>query len=372
MIFQRAETTRKDISIAMTSVKPDTFGAKESKERKVKCVVWDLDNTLWEGVLLEGDKLSPRQNVFKIIKALDDRGILQSIASKNDHTKAMEKLREFEVEQYFLYPQINWNSKSSSIENIAKSINIGIDTIAFIDDQAFEREEVNYSLPDVLCIDAIDLDAMLDMPEMNPRFVTDETKKRRQMYLSDIRRNNDEAEYTGPKEEFLASLNMAFTIARAREEDLKRAEELTVRTNQLNTTGYTYSYEDLDAFRKSPSHRLLIAGLEDKYGSYGKIGLALIECHENVWTLKLLLMSCRVMSRGVGAILINHILKLAKDNNVTLRAEFVSNDRNRMMYVTFKFAGFKEISRQGDMVLLENDLNHIQPFPNYVDIQIKE
>ena len=340
-----------------------------NKDNKIKCVVWDLDNTLWDGVLLEGDRLTPRQNVFEMIKALDERGILHSVASKGDFAAAMEKLREFEVDHYFLYPQINWNAKSSSIETIARSININVDAIAFIDDQAFELAEVAGSLPGVLCINAAGLRGLLDMPEMRPRYITDESRRRRQMYLDDMRRDIDESEYLGPKEEFLASLDMTFTISRARDGDLRRAEELTVRTSQLNTTGYTYSYEELDAFRQSPYHRLLITGLEDKYGSYGAIGLTLIECQETVWTLKLLLMSCRVMSRGVGSTLIQYILRLAADNKVVLMAEYIPNGRNRLMYITFKFAGFKEIGRRGDIILLENDLANIQPIPDYVKIR---
>jgi len=138
------------------------------------------------------------------------------------------------------------------------------------------------------------------MPEMNPRFITDESEIRRQMYFSDIARNEVEDEYTGPKEEFLATLEMEFSISPAKEEDLKRAEELTMRTHQLNTTGYTYSYNELNEFRKSEDHILLVAALEDRYGTYGKIGLMLIERHQGLWLIKLLLMSCRVMSRGVG------------------------------------------------------------------------
>ena len=91
-----------------------------------------------------------------------------------------------------------------------------------------------------------------------------------------------------------------------------RAEELTVRTHQLNTTGYTYSYEELDELRHSPDHLLLIAGLDDVFGSYGKIGLSVVELGPQSWTIKLLLMSCRVISRGVGTVMLTHIMKLAK------------------------------------------------------------
>jgi predicted enzyme involved in methoxymalonyl-ACP biosynthesis len=103
-----------------------------------------------------------------------------------------------------------------------------------------------------------------------------------------------------------------------------------------------------------------------------KIGLMLIECLNEVWTMKLLLMSCRVMSRGVGTIMLNYIMNQAKLANKRLRAEFVSNDRNRMMLVTYSFAGFKEIQTNNVITILENDLSQIQPFPNYVKVNILE
>lgn len=344
----------------------------KAKRQSIKCVVWDLDNTLWDGVLLEDEQVVLRPAVVEVIKTLDSRGILHSIASKNDYETAMRKLEEFGVSQYFLYPQIDWNPKSAAIKVIAQSINIGIDTLAFVDDQPFEREEVQFCAPAVFCIDAANIEAMLAMPEMMPRFITTDSRQRRHMYLGDIERNRAEKEFIGSNEEFLARLDMVFTIAPAQEEDLRRAEELTVRTHQLNTTGYTYSYEELNAFRQSDRHKLLVASLDDKYGTYGKIGLALIECREESWTVKLLLMSCRVMSRGVGTIMMNHIMNLAKNAGVRLLAEFIPNDRNRMMYVTYKFGGFKEIEKKADMVILANDLSYIQPFASYVKVHLQE
>jgi FkbH-like protein len=345
---------------------------KRNSKQTIKCVVWDLDNTLWDGVLLENPEVKLRENVVEIIKTLDSRGILQSIASKNDHQTAMAKLQEFGLAEYFLYPQINWNTKSSAMREIAKAINIGIDTLAFIDDQPFELDEVAHEVPEVLCIDAGQLETLLDMPEMMPRFITEDSRKRRLMYLSDIERNAAEKNFVGPNEDFLKTLEMVFTIAPATLDDLQRAEELTVRTHQLNTTGYTYSYEELNAFRVSERHKLFIAGLDDKYGSYGKIGVALVECGEEVWVVKLLLMSCRVMSRGVGTIMMNYLMSLAKEAGVRLHAEFIPNDRNRMMQITYKFAGFKEVERRGDLLILEGDLTRIQPFPSYVTVRCQQ
>jgi FkbH-like protein len=344
---------------------------KQKKRKKIKCVVWDLDNTLWDGILLEGDQLTLREGVLEIIRLLDSRGILQSIASKNDYGLAITTLKKFGLDEYFLYPQINFGSKASSIEKIAESINISLDTIAFIDDQPFERDEVTHSHSEVLCIDSNHLKAFLDREEMNPRFITEDSKNRRMMYLTDIKRNQKEAEFEGPKESFLAGLQMVLTIQPAVEYDLKRAEELTVRTSQLNATGYTYSFDQLREFLKSPRHKLLITDLEDKYGTYGKIGLSLIECSETSWTIKLLLFSCRVMSRGIGSVVINYIRNEAKKNKVRLLAEFVPTDRNRMLYVTYKFSSFEKIEHDSNntrLVMLENDLNRKIEFPHYIQL----
>jgi FkbH-like protein len=338
----------------------------------VKCVVWDLDNTIWDGVLLEDPEVRLRPEVPGILRTLDERGILHSIASRNDHAAAFAKLRELGLDDYFLYPQINWNSKAASIAQIARDLNLALDAFAFVDDQPFEREEVAFSHPGVLCIDSAELEGLLNRPEFNPRFITEDSRLRRRMYQADIARNREEAEFVGPTEEFLATLGMIFTIAPCREEDLQRAEELTVRTHQLNTTGYTYSYDELDALRRSPGHELLIASLEDRHGAYGKIGLSLVEKGPEVWTVKLLLMSCRVMSKGVGTIMIQQLLRRAKEAGVKLRAEFVSNDRNRQMLITYRFAGFKEAERVGEVSILENDFSALQPPPPYVDLRLPE
>lgn len=339
-----------------------------AKVQAIKCVVWDLDNTLWHGVLLEGDPVSLHPAVTDVIKTLDSRGILNSIASKNDYSTAMAKLQEIGLAEYFLYPQINWNAKSISLQAIASSLNLGQDALAFIDDQEFERDEVKFALPAVLCLDITCFDTLLALPQMNPRFQTVEGRQRRMAYIKDRERNQAEKEFKGTNADFLASLQMVLTISPATENDLQRAEELTMRTHQLNSTGYTYSYEELAAFSQSPSHRLLVASLTDKYGPYGKIGLALIECGPDIWTLKLLLMSCRVISRGVGVILLNAIVRLARQAGVRLQAEFVTTERNRIMHVTYMFNGFKQIRRSDDFLLLEHNQETFQTFPPYMQV----
>jgi FkbH-like protein len=336
--------------------------------KTIKCVVWDLDNTIWNGILLEDHEVTLRNHIVRVMRTLDERGILQSVASKNHEGDALGQLEAFSLKDYFLYPQINWNSKSDSIRRIAETINIGLDSVAFIDDSAVERDEVSFSLPQVMCIDSAKAACIPNMRAFKPRFITDDSRLRRKMYQTGLIRNQKEKEFTGPKEDFLATLGMKLTIFPAEESDLKRAEELTVRTNQLNATGYTYSYDDLNRFRLSKTHMLLMAKLTDIYGEYGHIGLALIECAEEEWTIKLLLMSCRVMNRGIGTALLNRILSKAKKARVRLKAEFVENERNRMMNVTYRLAGFRDGKRMGDVEILEHDMVSVPSLPGYIDL----
>ena len=341
---------------------------EQVRARRIKCVVWDLDDTLWTGILAEDPDVMLRPGVADIIRTLDERGILHSIASRNDAAQAMAKLAEFGLEQYFIYPQINWGAKSASIGTIAESINIGIDTLAFVDDEPFERDEVQSVHPEVLCLGANEVKCLADRPELMPRFITDESRHRREMLQADIVRNQAEAAFEGPQDQFLASLDMHLRIYPAQESDLKRAEELTLRTNQLNTTGRTYSYEELDALRQSSEHHLWVANLTDKYGNHGAIGLTLIEDLKSEWWIRLHLMSCRVMNRGVGGVVINYIRNRAREEGVRLVAEMILNDRNRMMYMTYKFSHFREIDREGDLIIFENDLVPVQAYPEYMRI----
>lgn len=339
-----------------------------ASRREIKCLVWDLDNTLWDGVLLEGGGASLRDGVRALVDTLDSRGILLSIASRGDHTLATARLRELGLEEYFLCPQIGWGPKSASLKAIARSLNLGTDALAFIDDDPFERDEVSASLPDVLCIDAADLQGAAEMPELNPRHITGDSRRRRSMYRAELARQDLEARL--PPAEFLASLQAILTISRATESDLPRVEELTRRTHQLNSTGRTFSVTALASFCRSDRHTLWLAGLEDRYGTYGKIGVALAETAEHVWLIQLILLSCRVMGRGIGNAFLGHILRTAAEQERKVRAEFVRTDRNRAMYLTFKLCGFREIERRRNLAVLEHDLRSIAPAPDYLQVRI--
>jgi len=339
-----------------------------SREAVLKCVVWDLDRTVWNGVLLENPQVGLRPGVAEVIETLDRRGILQSVASRNEPAPALARLEAVGLRRLFLHPQIHWGAKSSSLETIASALDIGIGSLALVDDDPYERDEVRHAFPAVRCYDASETDHLLARPEFQPSLVTEEARQRRRLYLREQERERAEREHAGTPREFLATLGLRLTVTEAAEGDLLRAHELTVRTHQLNTTGVTYSQEELEGFRRSERHRLLMAELDDRYGSYGKIGLALLRCDDAVWTIQLLLLSCRVLSRGVGTVLIRHLVDLAAAAGVRLRAEFVESDRNRIMYVTYRFAGFQEIAREGSLAILESVPAKAPAIPDHVTL----
>lgn len=339
------------------------------ESKALKCLIWDLDNTLWDGILSEGDGVRLKHGVLEVLKTLDERGILHSIASKNDFDQAWAKIQELDLDQYFLYPQISWDAKSAGVGRIAQDLNLGLASLGFIDDQPFERAEVRFVHPEVTSYDAAELADILSYPEMIPRFITEDSARRRTMYRAELSRKTARQESGQPEKEFLDSLDMVFTIAPAREQDLRRCEELTLRTSQLNTTGVTYGYDELLEASRSPDHMLLVASLEDRFGGYGKIGLVLVELGEATWTIQLMLMSCRVISRGVGGILLTHVIRLAHEAGVRLAALFARNDRNRLMQITYQFAGFREM-RRGTPAIYEYQGPPHPPMPDGVKMEI--
>jgi methoxymalonate biosynthesis protein len=308
----------------------------------VKCLVWDLDNTLWHGILAEGDEVSLSQPARELITALDARGILQSVASKNDHEHAWAKLEEFGVAEYFALPHIGWAAKSESVRAIADGLNFDYRTMAFVDDQATERAEIAFHLPDVRCYPAEDLPRLAARPEFSPGAVTADSARRRAMYQAGFARKAAEADFAGSDEEFLRSLNLVMRIQRAGQEDLSRAEELTLRTSQMNATGVYYSRGTLRDLLGDPRHEVLVITLNDRFGPHGTVGIVLLERHPRVWHLKLLLTSCRVVSLGAGAAMISWLTDQAARAGAHLLADFRRTERNRMMEIAYRFSGFTD------------------------------
>ena len=219
----------------------------------IKCVVFDLDNTLWDGVLGDDSDVFLNLRVVNFIEELDKRGILCSIASKNEFEPAWNKLKEFGLSEYFLYPQINWQPKSRSICQIALDLNISPDTIAFIDDSSFERSEVRVNIPQVLVLSEVHR-KILKGREFNP-ILSKDSHKRRSYYLSEMQRNVVSKEFID-YDEFLRSCDIKLEFL---DVDYDRCQELVDRINQY-TTG-TKEVTTGKCFR-----------IEDKFGDYGIVG----------------------------------------------------------------------------------------------------
>lgn len=346
--------------------------AVSTTTKAAKCVVWDLDDTLWSGTLTAGDETTPRPGVEEILRTLDSRGILLSIASKNNYEDAAARLEELGLLELFLEPQITWGTKSESIATIREKLNIGMDTIMFIDDQAFERDEVTFSHPQVETVDAADYASLLEHPRLNPAVVTDDARRRRAMYLENKERDASEARFTGPREDFLAGLDMRLMVSRAEEADLDRLEELTLRTNQLNSTGIHFSRAELAELMVDESHELWVCELVDVYGSYGKVGMALVRRDGNDLTIRLLLMSCRTVSKGIGTVLLTFLLRRAAEQGAQLFADLRRTDRNRQMVVTYQLAGFTVVSQDGDHYRYHHALTTVPQYPDYLQVDVHD
>lgn len=290
----------------------------ETPADKVKCVVWDLDNTVWDGILIETEntaELKLRENVLDTIKALDERGIIQSVASKNEFAPAWEAVQKLGISDYFLYPQIHWNAKSGSIETIAGSLNIGADTFALIDDSAFEREQVRAALPQVRTYDAEEITSLLTRPEFDVP-VTTESKSRRLMYKAEEKRGELKAAGGTDAIDFLKKCNIRLNIFTPEsDEEILRCYELVVRTNQLNMSGKKYTREEFDAVLNKPGHTDFAFSCEDDFGSYGIVGFGQFAAENSELVFTEFAMSCRVAGKYVESALFAELLSRAGCNN---------------------------------------------------------
>jgi FkbH-like protein len=211
-----------------------------------KCIIWDLDNTLWDGICLEGN-VTTRPKIRETITELDKRGIIHSIASKGEEDVALKVLHNQQLSHFFVIPKINWLPKTTNILDISRELNISLDSLAFVDDDPFEIEQVEFMLPDVEVIPTDTADHLLDMEIFNPCFKTKESKSRRQFYQSEEDRKRAEKSYAN-REDFLNSCDIKLSVRPMMQEDIPRVSELMSRTHQMNTTGQIFNKEELLEF----------------------------------------------------------------------------------------------------------------------------
>ena len=317
------------------------FVEKDAPAEKVKCLVWDLDNTLWNGILIEtedNESLELKAGVLDTIKKLDERGIIQSIASKNDFAPAMEQLKKLGISEYFLYPEIHWNAKSASIKNIAANLNIGVDAMAFIDDSVFEREQVHSALPEVRTYDALEVEKLTELPEFDV-IVTDESRHRREMYRAEEKRNALMASGNDDTVSFLRKCNLRIKVfAPQTEADITRCFELVNRTNQLNMSGRRYTRNEFDALLSKIGQTSIAFSCKDDFGSYGIVGFMQYRKDNCELCFTEFAMSCRVAGKYVESALFTHVLNDTCCEKGTLTVH--KTKKNVLLRKTFESIGF--------------------------------
>jgi FkbH-like protein len=344
--------------------------AKAPAARSWKCVVWDLDNTLWDGTLIEDgpERIRIRPEVVAAIKELDGRGILNSIASKNNRDDAMAVLRAAGLDEYFLHPQISWAPKSQAVATIAKRLSIGIDTFAFVDDQPFEREEVRSALPQVVVIDAAEAGALVARPECQVP-VTEESRQRRVMYREEAAREEILESYQGDYTTFLRECNIEVHITPLDVDNIERAYELAQRTNQMNFSGARYPKGRLQEIQASSHLDTHVIRCSDRFGSYGIVGFAVVDNQEP--RLLDLMFSCRIQAKRVEHTVLAHLIrKFSGADRRDFFANYKKTDKNTAHGRVFEEMGFEVVDvREGVSTLV---FRKDQPVPDERIVRIIE
>lgn len=323
---------------------------------KVKCVAWDLDNTLWDGILIEDgrDALKPNPEALTAIKKLDERGILQTIVSKNNFAESWEVIQDWGLKDYFLYPAINWARKSANLEEIAKRLNINVDTFALIDDSLFERSEVQSVLPQVRTYSEEEINAILTREEFDVP-ITETAKTRRLSYIAEIKRETAKDSYSGDYENFLRSCEMKLDIFIPREKNhIIRCLELLQRSNQLNLSGRRYIKEQFNELLLDKNLVCIALMCQDKFGDYGIIGFISIDETQKISIIKDFVISCRVAGRRVEHTFFKWLaLRQEKKGRFLIHAELIQNERNNLLFNVFQDISFQIIGEKEGSFLME-------------------
>lgn len=321
--------------------------------KRKKCLVLDLDNTLWGGVIgedgisgisLASHGMGSQYRDFQLaLKALSAQGVLLTIASKNNEEDALLPFREHPCtvlkEEDFVCIKANWDPKFMNIAAIAKELNIGLDSLVFIDDNPVERESVKSALPEVIVPD-FPTDSSL-LPAFGAwiarRYFTalrigHEDLQKTKMYQAESQREASRSAYLS-LDDYLKSLDMKMDIHRLLPDEVGRAAQLTQKTNQFNLTTRRYSESDLLTLLKQPHTRIWMADLKDRFGEYGKICLVIVKIKEENKIQKAFfdtfLMSCRVMGRGVEATVLSIVeQELAKEGVQHFYGEYIPTAKN--------------------------------------------
>ena len=324
-----------------------------------KCIVLDLDNTLWGGIVGEdgydGINLgaTPPGNAFvefqKYLLALNKRGIILAINSKNNENDALKVIREHPNmilrEENFSAMRINWNDKISNMKDISNELNIGLDSLVFIDDDNVNRELMKKAIPEVLTIDVQKdpssyVQTLQEINDLNVLKITDEDENRSKMY-SEQKKRNEVYQKTSNLEEFLKDLEIQVNIKRADSFSIPRISQLTLKTNQFNLTTKRYQENEIRQMSNNEQFFIVSVNVKDKFGDNGISGTFIVEKKSNEWIIDTFLLSCRVIGRGVEIGIMSYLLQEAKNQGISsVRGEFIPTEKNQPASTLFQECDF--------------------------------
>jgi len=326
-----------------------------------KCIVVDLDNTLWGGIVGEdgfnGIKIGPEPpgNAYvefqKILLSFYQRGIILAINSKNNYDDAIKVIKEHPYmilrEEHFSCLRINWNDKVLNMKEIANELNIGLDSIIFVDDDPVNREYMKSSLPQVHTLDLSQdpsqyPDIIKNMNELSVLNLTIEDTQRGKMYTE--QRKRSELEKSSPDlGNFLRQLDLRISIKSADDFTIPRISQLTLKTNQFNLTTKRYQESDIKRLSQDNKYMIGCAQVQDKFGDNGITGAFIIhKDNPKEWFIDTFLLSCRVMGREVEKGILGHIIEQAGKSGVErIKAQFIPTQKNKPIEGFLPDCGFQ-------------------------------
>lgn len=326
-----------------------------------KCIVLDGDNTLWGGIVgedgLEGIQLGPDfpgsafVDFQKVLLSLAQSGIFLAVASKNNAADVFEVFDKHDsmvlTRQHIAHFEVHWDSKVLSIQNIAKRLNITTDAMVFIDDNPVEIAEVRHSLPEVTCIQVREEEADLPGLLLSSNLfdfdkLTDDDVHRVQRQQDEKKRHQQVRELT--QEKFLHSLELKIRVFQAQANDQARITQLINKSNQFNLTTIRRTEEEVQVLINSPEYQVLAMKVHDKYGDYGLVGVAILSKYDmHTWFVDTLLMSCRVLGRGVESAFLAYISELAMLSGAKqIYGVYKKTEKNDLVKNLYQEHGFEE------------------------------
>lgn len=358
--------------------------------RSAKVLVTDLDNTLWGGVVgedgIHGIQLgqeypgSAYQGLQRALLDLHHKGILLAIASKNNPDDAMEILSKHPGMllklEHFAAICINWRDKAENLREIADQLNLGIDSLAFLDDNPIERAQIRAAIPQVTVIELPSdpfqyADTLRDSPFFERLNFSQEDRQRTALYAAERERTSAAHSFSS-KEDFFLSLDQVAQIAPVSPGTLARIAQLTQKTNQFNLTTRRYSEQQIAEIASRPGWQVLSMSVHDRYGDHGLVGVSITHNHENYCEIDTLLLSCRVIGRNLETAFLSHLAEMARAQGMTsIRGYFVPTKKNSPAEDFYAQHGFALTSDNGDGSLWIRDLdcNPIQ-CPAWVKLRI--